>query len=82
MSLDYSFHSQVEPTDVVKAVDNAGSVDTLADTFIFGRRVKLWNLHIGENIDGGHRKMGEKGAKMESPEDRAPSSGGWAGEGV
>ncbi|KAK0702673.1 mitochondrial ATP-binding cassette sub-family B member 6 [Lasiosphaeris hirsuta] len=35
MSLDFSFHSQAQPTDVIKAVDNAGSVDTLLDSLIF-----------------------------------------------
>ncbi|KAK0722915.1 hypothetical protein B0T26DRAFT_772048 [Lasiosphaeria miniovina] len=35
MSLDSSFHSQAQPTDVIKAVDNAGSVDTLLDFLIF-----------------------------------------------
>jgi hypothetical protein len=35
MGLDHSFHSQAQPTDVIKAVDNAGSVDTLFDSLIF-----------------------------------------------
>ncbi|KAM7197985.1 hypothetical protein V8F33_005252 [Rhypophila sp. PSN 637] len=35
MNLDFSFHSQAQATDVIKAVDNAGGVDKLLDSFIF-----------------------------------------------
>lgn len=36
MGLDSYFHSAVHPTEVIKAVDYAGSVDRLLDSFIFG----------------------------------------------
>jgi ABC-type multidrug transport system fused ATPase/permease subunit len=32
MSLDFSFYSQAQLTDLIKAIDNAGSVDTLLDS--------------------------------------------------
>jgi ABC-type transport system involved in Fe-S cluster assembly fused permease/ATPase subunit len=35
IGLDAYFHSVVHPTDVIKAVNYAGSVDKLLDTFIF-----------------------------------------------
>lgn len=46
MSLDFSFHSQAQPTDVIKAVDNAGSVDTLLDSFIFEFWMNLVTLVV------------------------------------
>ncbi|KAK3933636.1 ABC transporter type 1, transmembrane domain-containing protein, partial [Diplogelasinospora grovesii] len=46
MSLDFSFHSQAQPTDVIKAVDNAGSVDTLLDSFIFQFGTNLVTLIV------------------------------------
>ncbi|KAK3382020.1 hypothetical protein B0H63DRAFT_218380 [Podospora didyma] len=41
LSLGFDFHSQALPTDVIKAVDNAGSIHSFLDTFIVHFAINL-----------------------------------------